>query len=146
MSETHCRLVASILLLALAVVSAESMSSPPTDSDTPAAVSGTSPQALKLLGRWHRGPVYSSAVSGDHVFFGSGGAIRVLETNEHSSIWQEVASINSSGVVRGLFVSGSHLYVADDSGALIIIDISDPRNPIETGRVKLREYVRTVFV
>ena len=118
------------LLFGMNLASAESYSAS-------LAANGSPTQALELLGRWHHGPVYSSAVSGDHVFFGSGGAIRVLETNEHTSIWQEVASINSSGVVRGLSVSGSHLYVADDSGALIVIDISDPRNPTETGRAEL---------
>ncbi len=37
---------------------------------------------------------------------------------EDASTWQDVASIDTSGVVRDLYVSGSHLYVADDSGAL----------------------------
>ncbi len=79
-------------------------------SHADSSVANSSPfQALELLGRWYRGPVYSSAVSGNHAYFGSGGAIRVLESNEEASVWQEVASINSSGVVRGLFVSGSYL-------------------------------------
>ncbi len=87
---------------------------------------------LRLLGRWHQGPVFSSAVSGDHVYFGSGGAIMVLRITEKNS-WQDVASIATSGGVRGLDVSGRHLYVADGGGALRIIDISTPEKPKEIG-------------
>ena len=109
-----------LTLLVGALPARADLSSGSTAASVPAAV------ALELLGRWNRGPVYSSAVSGDYVFFGSGGAIRVLRTKEDASISREVASIDTSGVVRDLYISGSHLYVADDSGALIIIDISDP--------------------
>ena len=142
MGAKHRRLMTTILLLAL-VVSAEPLA---VSAEPAAAVSGSPAQALELLGRWDRGPVYSSAVSGGHVFFGSGGAIRVMKSDEDASTWQEVASIGTSGVVRDLYISGSHLYVADDSGALIIIDISNPETPKETGRAKLRENVRAVFV
>lgn len=78
MSGIHCRLMAAILLLAVAV-RAESMPPSPAAGGTSAAtVSSAPPHAIELLGRWHHGPVYSSAVSGNHVFFGSGGALRVL--------------------------------------------------------------------
>ena len=136
-------LMTHILLLALVVsaclVRAESSSLSPVASGSP-------PPLLKKVGRWSRGPVYASAVSGDHVYFGSGGTIRVLKIKRKTSTWQEVASIDASGVVRDLYVSGKHLYVADDGGALIIIDISNPKKPKETGRAKLSDYVRAVFV
>ena len=74
-----------------------------------AAAGESAPRALELLGRWARGPVYASAVSGNHVFLGSGGAIRVLEIDEEAATWREAASIDTSGVVRDLFASGSHL-------------------------------------
>ena len=57
---------------------------------------------LKALGGWHRGPVYASAVSGDHVYFSSGGSIRVLTFEPSASFWREVASIDTTGVVRDL--------------------------------------------
>ena len=85
-----------ILLLALVVsaclVRAESSSLSPVASGSP-------PPLLKKVGRWSRGPVYASAVSGDHVYFGSGGAIRVLKIKRKTSTWQEVASIDASGVL-----------------------------------------------
>jgi hypothetical protein len=96
---------------------------------------------IEMRGRWYRGPVYSSAVSGDHVYFGTGGAIRVLKiedaAKQDATSWKEVASIQSSGVVRGLDASDDYLYVADASGALRIIDISNPEKPREKGQIDL---------
>ena len=34
---------------------------------------------LELLGRWNDGPVYSSVVSGNYMYFGKGGGIRVVK-------------------------------------------------------------------
>ena len=39
-------------------------------------------QRLELLGRWYHGPVFDSAVSGNHIYFGSGGVIRVLRLDD----------------------------------------------------------------
>ena len=131
--------------LCLILLTALCLSHPAVTRGTLAAEGASSP-ALQQTGRWDRGPVYASAVSGDHVFFGSGGAIRVLKTEGTKSKWTKIASIRPAGIVRDLFVSGHHLYVADDSGALIIIDITNPKTLTEVGRVKLREYVRAVVV
>ena len=92
MNGIYCRSMARILLLAL-VIGVMAIQPSPAASGTPAAVGGSTAQALEQLGRWHRGPVYASAVSGDHVFFGSGGAIRVLGTDEDAASWREVASM-----------------------------------------------------
>ena len=112
--------------------------SPPSVSSPPAL-------GLRLLGRWHYGPVYSSALSGDHVYFGSGGAIRVLEIKADGS-WREKTSVSTAGVIRQLFVSGDHLYVADESGALRIMDISEPGRPMEIGHCDQPRVTRSVFV
>ena len=92
------------------------------------ATNGTQSNVLNVLGRWHGGPVYASAVAEGHVFFGTGGAIRVLKITEGNT-WQEIASVATSGVVRGLQVAGRYLYVADGTGALRIIDVSIPGKP-----------------
>ena len=138
MGGKPCRLMATMLLLVLPV-GAQSMSPSPTASGAPA-------HTLELLGRWHGGPVFTSAVSGDHVFFGSGGAIRVLRIKDGTTAWQEVASIATSGVVRDLHATGSHLYVADDSGALRIIDISVAEQLNQIGHVNLPGSGRAVSV
>ena len=127
------------MLLLVLPVGAQSMSPSPAASGAPA-------HTLELLGRWHGGPVFTSAVSGDHVFFGSGGAIRVLRIKDGTTAWQEVASIATSGVVRDLHATGSHLYVADDSGALRIIDISVAEQLNQIGHVNLPGSGRAVSV
>ena len=93
--------------------------------------------ALRFLGRWHAGPTYSSAVSGDYVYYGSGGTIHVLRINADGSWKKQEVSITIEGVVRELFASGSHLYVADVTGSLRIIDISEPLQLHEVGRTKV---------
>ena len=150
-----CMMLATILLLALAVGPSEVRANPPSSSvaasGSPAtAESASTAPALELLGRWHDGPVFSSAVSGDHVYFGTGGGIRVLRikqaTEQGTPSWKEVASIATSGVVRDLAASGSHLYVADVSGALRIIDISAPEKLREIAHVEVGPNVRAVSV
>jgi len=77
---------------------------------------------LELPGRWDGGPVFSSVVSGDHVYVGTGGGIRALRIGQvGSASWKEVVSIAIPGVIRELDASGNYLYV------------SDPLQPIEVG-------------
>ena len=146
-----CTMLATMLLLIVAVGPFDVRANPPSPSlvASDSSVSMDSPPpapVLKLLGRWHGGPVYSSAVSGDHVYFGTGGGIRGIKIDQATPSWKEVASIATAGVVRDLAASGSHLYVADDSGALRIIDISAPSNPREIAYVELEPVVRGVSV
>lgn len=138
----RCFLLIALFWLGLAVNPSDIRANP---SSTSLATSGlpataASTPVLKLLGRWHGGPIYSSAVSGDLVYFGMGGVIRALKiehgTGQETPSWKEMASIAASGVVRGLDASGSYLYVADGRGALRIIDISVPEKPKETGHVE----------
>jgi len=115
-------------------------------SDAPVDEAGGHPAlVLALKGRWHYGPVFASAVAGDHVYFGTGGAIRVLRIHEDRS-WKEVASIAIAGVVRGLFAAEPFLYVADEGGAFRILDISAPEQPKEIGRCAVPKGSRAVTV
>ena len=110
---TDCVTWATILLLALvvtpSVLQADS-SVLPGGSLLAADVAASPAPALELMGRWHGGPVYASAVSGDYVYFGTGGGIRSLkigEATQHGSpSWQEATSMVTSGVVRDLAASG----------------------------------------
>ena len=122
----------------LADVSAKSRE---TSETSGASVPETAVNHLELLGRWYGGPVYDSTVAGDHVFLGSGGNIRVMKigagTPNSPPRWTEVATLETPGVVRGLDAKGDHLYVADVSGALRIVDISKPERPRERGQIDL---------
>ena len=131
------------LLAGVLPAGADSIQGLPVASD-PAAM------ALEPLGRWYPGPVYTSVVSGDHLYYGTGGAIRVMKIlhakKQDATAWIEVATIQSSGVVRGLDASDDYLYVADDSGAMRIFDISKPKKPREKGQVDLPDFIRAVSI
>ena len=120
-----------------------------TGETSGATVAETEVNHLELLGRWHKGPVFDSAVAGGHVFLGSGGNIQVMKIEAGSPNsppqWTEVATLETPGVVHGLDANGDHLYVADDSGALRVVDISKPESPSEIGHVELPHFVRAVF-
>ena len=98
----------------------------------------------RLLGRWYYGPVYSSAAHGDRLYFGSGGAIRVLRIEDGAL--RELASTFTPGVVRQLVASGDRLYMADESGALRIFDLSNPDRPVEIGRAEQPRGIRSLVV
>ena len=153
--NTYIKVNPVILFIALMIGSpltgADSLalSAAAIDSQPNPAYSALEPD-IDMLGRWYGGPVYSSVVSGKYVYFGTGGGIRVLKIKksgkQDAPAWQEVASIKSFGVVRDLDVSGKFLYVADDSGAMRIIDISKPEKPRERGHVELPDFVRAISI
>ena len=75
MHGKNLAVLVAVLLLVFAVSPSEAQSdstSPSvTGNNSPATTVGGPPApVLELLGRWHGGPVYSSAVSGEHVYFG----------------------------------------------------------------------------
>lgn len=145
MNRIYCGLIVTILLLTVRV-QAETLPPPPVTNTIPkTGDNDASTYTLEFLGRWHGGPVYTSAVSGSYLFFGSGGTIRVIKI-EKETYWKEVGSITLSGIVGDLQAAGPYLYVADTSGALRIIDISLPEKLKEIGHVMLPASSRAVAV
>ena len=57
---------------------------------------------------------------------------------------------DGNAFVRGVYVSGSYAYVADDSDGLKIVDISDPTTPVKVGEFydgeEFLTYARGVFI
>jgi hypothetical protein len=119
--------------------------SPVETAQIPSVIPAPEPPVLQLTGRWFDGPVFAAAVAGNHVFFGSGGTIRVLEIGEGKT-WKEIASVTTPGVIRGLVVSGDHLFASDEGGALRVFDISDPKKLHQIGFSELPKNTRAVFV
>lgn len=143
MKEKFCIKFILVFLLMLVIdqpdLQADALSPSVVTSDS--SVSNSLTSDLELQGRWYGGPVYASAVSGNYMYFGTGGAIQVFKVKKakkhDASSWQKIASIETSGVVRGLSVSGRYLYVADHAGALRILDISNPSSPREVASYKI---------
>ena len=114
MYEKLCtKVIAVLLFLTMGIISshseADSVSTAvATTASQPNPVYSALEPDLDLLGRLYGGPVYSSVVSGNYVYFGTGGGVRVLKIKnsrkQEGSLWEEVASIESSGVVRDLDV------------------------------------------
>ena len=133
-----CANVTAMLLLTLFVYSsgprAETTSPTPTgtDSASDSLINAPAPD-IGLLGRWYGGPIYTSVVSGDYLYYGTGGAIRVMKIMhaimQDKTAWIEVATIQSSGVVRGLK----------------LIDKSDPLHPIEIGNYEMTGQAHGVY-
>ena len=133
------RAVQGILLLSLLLGAPGALGFGSSEGGRDGAATAASPPeapTLRRLGRWYAGPTYSSAVSGDYVYYGSGGTIHALKIDADGSWQKQEVSITIEGVVRELFASESHLYVADESGGLRIIDISDPLQLREVGRTE----------
>ena len=42
---------------------------------------------------------------------------------------KKVGSLDTDGYARGVYVSGSHAYIADHDNGLVVVDVSDPENP-----------------
>ena len=136
-------IAAALLCMLLSVLANAASTAPNTTLEVPLVT-------LELLGRWHGGPVFSSVISGDYIYYGMGGSIRVVKINpahqNNTASWKQVASITTAGVVHDIDAAKDHLYVADDSGALRIIDISTPTKPVEVAEVPLKPNVRAVSV
>lgn len=101
------------------------------------------------ISRWFNGPVFASAVSGDTVYFGAGGTIKVIQRDtkdEKIFRWHEVSSLETSGVIKDLSITGEYLFAADASGYFRSIDIQDPGNLKELSSIKLNTEVKSMRV
>ncbi len=76
---------------------------------------------LELIGRALFGPAESVATDGVHTFIGADSAVLVLDAEQTL-----LGSLYTPGMVRGIALSGSHLYVADEDAGLRLIDAADP--------------------
>jgi len=54
--------------------------------------------------------------------------------------------LNPGDGLRGMFVSGDYLYLADQYSGLITFDLSDPTNPLLAGVCGLQDFCNSVFV
>ncbi len=86
-----------------------------------------------LVGRWGGGPCYAVAVSGNYVYFGSGGYLEIFDVSNPSNPVR-LGRVVTPGIVIEIAISGSYAYVADGwEGGLRVIDVSNPTNPQEVG-------------
>ena len=91
--------------------------------------------ALELpeqVGRWPWGPSHAVAYGRFHAFFGSGAMLQVVDVHELGEP-VVVGNIELPDLIRGLWSTGDHLFVAADDAGLRILDVRTPAQPIEIG-------------
>ena len=105
---------------------------------------------VEITGRWNQGPVFASAVSGNYLYFGSSGTVRVVAVEKDGSgnavAWEEVASIQTDGVVRDMILRDDYLYIADGSGWLRLVNIKNPRKPKLSGKLELDSEIKAIHI
>ena len=85
---------------------------------------------VTLLGRWAWGNCYAVDTDGEYAYIGNGGTFQVLDLSDPSSP-QLVAEVILPDLVINICVSGDYAYVSAWTAGLRIIDISDPKHPLE---------------
>ncbi len=86
----------------------------------------------QLAGRWGYGAPGALAVSGNHAYFGSGSVLMVADLTNPASV-PVVGRVQLPDSIRGVAVSGSHVYVGANRAGLRVIDVANPTLPIDVG-------------
>jgi hypothetical protein len=93
------------------------------------------PQALSALGG---GTPYAVAVQGNYAYAASGAAVLVFDRRDPLVLsLVGVHYVVPEGLAVDIALSGLYAYVAGRTAGLIVLDISDPSAPHETGRVAI---------
>lgn len=90
---------------------------------------------ITQVGSWKRpfgksGQIWATFINGNYLYLACGTAgLKIFDiSNPSNPVYK--SSLDTLGIARGVFVSGSYAYVADHY-TLKIIDISNPSNPVE---------------
>ncbi len=103
---------------------------------------GACPQ---LTGRWGYGPVHAVAAAGTHAYYGSGSVLMIADLTNPASV-SVVGHVLLADHIRGVTVSGTHVYVAANQAGLRVVDVSNPAAPAEVGHVDTDSYAVGVTV
>ena len=90
------------------------------------------------------GAVYDVFVQGNYAYLCAGGFLAILDISapDHPT---KIGHIALPDIAYGVYVSGSHAYVADSYSGLRVIDVSSPENPTEVGFYDMPGYARGVY-
>ncbi|TFG40108.1 MAG: hypothetical protein E4H44_00785, partial [Candidatus Aminicenantes bacterium] len=91
-------------------------------------------RCLREVARVPSGTSMSVTLSGDLVLFGSGLHLVIARDRGAAGAF-EIARTRMPGVVRDIVVAGELAFVACDKRGLAVVDVSDPRTPIQVGFV-----------
>jgi hypothetical protein len=97
------------------------------------AVPAVAQDCPELEGRWPYGPTFAADGSGGYLYYGSGSVLEVAELSSPGDPQPVGESAPLPGGVFGVAVAGDYAYLANGSGGLRVIDVSDPSAPVEVG-------------
>ena len=78
------------------------------------------------------GLIEACAVSGNYAFIGKGQDFVVLDISNPAAP-SELDKLITSGFVNDISISGDYAYVVNRNGQLVIVDISNPTDPVLVG-------------
>lgn len=86
-------------------------------------------------------------VQGVYAYVAGGGrsGFRVVDISDPAAP-VEVGSYDTPGMADGVYVFGSHAYVAAGSSGLRVLDVSNPTAPVEAGSYATPDYAHRVYV
>jgi hypothetical protein len=67
-------------------------------------------------------------------FDGESGTFRIIGLQDPTAP-VEMATFPTTGSTKGLELDGTHIHVGDSSGRVLVLDVSNPTNPVQLGRV-----------
>jgi hypothetical protein len=105
------------------------------------------PFELTLAGSEASSGAREVVVDGDYAYVAAYvSGLRVVDVSDPTSPTL-VGSYNTTGLSRGVAVSGNYAYVADDgAGGVQVIDISNPSSPLRVGSYDTRGYASGIAV
>ena len=100
---------------------------------------------MNLVGMWNYGYPFAIHTSNDYLYLGSGGGIIIYDISDTINPEQIGNILFPGAYVRGIYISDSLMFVADQERGLRIANISDPYNPFEIGSYD-SSWTHAVFV
>jgi hypothetical protein len=79
------------------------------------------------------GPTSDVFVQGNYLYINEGPKLTILDNTDPAAPTVIGQSLPMPDIVSGVTVSGNHAYIADGSGGLRVLDVSNPRVPVECG-------------
>lgn len=83
------------------------------------------------------GSAYGIALSGNRAYVADSVGLRIFHMNTPTSFTQIARYTNSSGFAARVAVQGNYAYLADGSTGLVVLNVSNPTNPIPVAMVDI---------
>lgn len=101
--------------------------------------------AQGIVGKWPNGHCDVVVADGNYAYIGVGGLVKVIDVSDPTCPI-EISSMATPSAVKGLFLDGDYLYVANRNEGVLILDVSDPSHPLEITHFSSIDQARDIYV